>query len=77
MLPPRSVPPAAYPTETVMASVSLAPGSPLSVTVTAKVHGCPLVAQVPENVAVVPAIANEAMVALWRVTLLPLSLYSS
>jgi len=44
-----------------MVKVSVVPGSPLSVTLTAKVHDTPLFVQVPTNVAVLPTIANDVM----------------
>src|SRR5439155_12705553 len=59
MLPARSVPPSIGPVETEMVKASAAPGSPLSVTFTSKVHGAPLRVQVPKNRAVLPTIAND------------------
>src|SRR5216683_8036710 len=58
MLPLRSVPPSVGPPETEMVNVSLVPGSPLSVTLTVKVHGTPLLVHVPPNVAIVPLITR-------------------
>ena len=51
MLPLRSVPPSCEPAEIEMVNVSMSPGSPLSVTSTLKVHGTPLLVQVPLKVA--------------------------
>ena len=45
-------------------NVSLVPGSPLSLTLTRKVHGAPLTVQVPSNVAVVAAIVSDVIVTL-------------
>jgi hypothetical protein len=42
-----------------MRNVSLVPGSPLSVTVAAKVHGAPFSVQVPLMVATLPAITSD------------------
>src|SRR5438552_4056255 len=64
MLPLRSVPPSGDPPETEMVNVSLVPGSPLSVTLTVKVQGDPLLVHVPPNVAVLPAITSEVNVTL-------------
>src|SRR5947207_3412635 len=60
MLPLRSFLPAPSvgPALTVMLKESLVPGSPLSVTLTVKVHGARLLVQVPQKVAVLPVMAN-------------------
>src|SRR5207302_6823866 len=71
MLPLRSVPPSGGPALIEIVNESLLPGSPLSCTITEKVHGTPLLVQVPPNVAVLPAITNEVNVTL--VTFAPLA----
>src|SRR5438552_3180376 len=47
-----------------MLKESLVPGSPLSVTCTSKVHGTPLLVQVPPKVAVLPVITKESNITL-------------
>ena len=71
MFPLRSVPPWGGPPEMEITKESLVPGSPLSVTLTVKVHGTLLLVQVPLKAAVLPEIVNEVNVALC--TLSPLA----
>jgi hypothetical protein len=59
MFPLRSVPPSVVPLEMEIMNLSAVPGSPLSVTTTVKVHGAPLLVQVPPNVAVVSLTENK------------------
>src|SRR5438445_3928275 len=59
MFPLLSVPPSVGPPSTEMVNVSVVPGSPLSVTLTVKVHAVPLTVQVPPNVAMLPATTSE------------------
>jgi len=65
ILPLRRVPPSGGPASTVMVNVSLVPGSPLSVTLTVKVHGASFLMQVPPNMAVLPSITSVVRVTLW------------
>src|SRR6266550_621206 len=65
ILPLRRVPPSGGPASTVMVNVSLVPGSPLSVTLTVKVHGASFLTQVPPNMAVLPSITSVVRVTLW------------
>jgi hypothetical protein len=55
MFPPRSWPPSAGPAFTVISKESFLPGSPLSAAFTVKVHGAPLLVQVPPKLAVLSA----------------------
>src|SRR2546428_203416 len=57
-----------------MLKESLVPGSPLSVTCTSKVHGSPLLVQVPPKVAVLPVITKESNITLC--TLAPLAWFT-
>src|SRR2546427_452215 len=59
MLPLRRLPPAVGPPETEIVKVSVAPGSPLSITLTVNVHGAPSLVHAPPKVAVLPAITKE------------------